>query len=367
MSHRLDNWTCCRKNLILLFCKLQCFGHKKFLKIGDDDNALLTLLEADNSDIDIFSDDENESDTEITEVAGCVPPEESESDDDSDAEPLINIKRRLDIENQEVNRKRWKKMDSFIPLHFNSEEVEDGLEDRSNWQVENYVDMYFSDTDFQNMADCTTLRILQDTEKAMNLTVTEIKQFIGISILMSCLRYPNVRMYWAKTTKVNAIASVMSRDRFFKIRNNLKVIVDADVPAEVKQNDRFYKIRPVIERIRNGCLSLPRFKEVAVDEQMIPFTGSCKMKQFVRGKPNPEGLKNFVCATPKGLILDFELYQGQNTFLHSNKTLGVGPSAVIRLEETLKEGTHIYIDRYFTTIPLLDFMLERKIFTTGTS
>ncbi|KAK9736383.1 Transposase IS4 [Popillia japonica] len=216
----------------------KCFGHKKFLKVGDDDHVLLTLLEADKSLIDIFSYDENESDTEITEVAGCVPPEEFESDDDSDDEPLINIKRRLEIENQEVNRKTWKKMGSFIPLHFNSEEVEDGLEDRSNWQVENYVDMYFSDTDLQNMADCTNLRILQDTEKAMNLTVTEIKQFIGISILMLCLRYPNVRMYWAKTTKVNAIASVMSRDKFFKTRNNLKVIVNADVPAEVKQNDR---------------------------------------------------------------------------------------------------------------------------------
>ncbi|KAK9701759.1 Transposase IS4 [Popillia japonica] len=226
--------------------KREGFGHKKFLKVGDDDDALLTLLEADNSDIQILSDDENESDTEITEVAGCIPSEEFESDDDSDDEPL--------------------KMGFFIPLHFNSEEVEDGIEDRSNWQVENYVDMYFSDTDFQTMADCTNLRILQNTEKAMNLTLTEIKQLIGISLLLSCLRYPNVRMYWAKTTKVNAIASVMSRDRFFKIRNNLKVIVDADVPAEVKQNNRFYKIRPVIESIRNGCLSLPRFKEVAVDD-----------------------------------------------------------------------------------------------------
>ncbi|KAG5877705.1 hypothetical protein JTB14_021669 [Gonioctena quinquepunctata] len=112
---------------------------------------------------------------------------------------------------------------------------------------------------------------------------------------------------------------------------------------------------------------LPRFPEVAIDEQMIPFTGVCRMKQFVRGKPNPEGLKNFVCAAPDGLVLDFEIYQGKNTFLHEeSKNLGICPSAVIRSAETLKEGSYISIDRYFTTIPLPEHIFEKKITVTGT-
>ncbi|CAH2007270.1 unnamed protein product [Acanthoscelides obtectus] len=67
---------------------------------------------------------------------------------------------------------------------------------------------------------------------------------------------------------------------------------------------------------------------------MILFTGSCQMKQFVRGKPNPEGLKNVVVAAPGGLVLDFELYQGKNTFPDDSvKRLGVGLLLLLVLEE----------------------------------
>ncbi|XP_050306921.1 piggyBac transposable element-derived protein 3-like [Anthonomus grandis grandis] len=98
---------------------------------------------------------------------------------------------------------------------------------------------------------------------------------------------------------------------------------------------------------------------------MIPFTETCKMKQFVRGKPNPEGLKNFVVAAPDGLVV--ELYQGKDTFPDDSvKRLGVGPSAVVRLGRTLFPGSHVYCDRYFTTIPLIEYLYQQEKYCTGT-
>ncbi|KAG5893809.1 hypothetical protein JTB14_027846 [Gonioctena quinquepunctata] len=115
-------------------------------------------------------------------------------------------------------------------------------------------------------------------------------------------------MYWASLTRVSKISNSMTRKRFFSIRSHLKVVVDSDVSEEIRKKDELWKIKPLADKIRNSCLSLERRHIVAGDEQMSPFTGVCTVEQFVRGKPNPEGLKNFVCATPEGLILDFEIY-----------------------------------------------------------
>ena len=79
-------------------------------------------------------------------------------------------------------------------------------------------------------------------------------------------------------------------------------------------------------------------------------------------------LKNYVLTTPQGLILDFVVYQGAKTFTvdHDHGPMGLGGSVIMHLSARLQPGTSLYCDCFFTNVRLLDAMLERNIYVTGT-
>uniref|UniRef100_A0A1B6IDW9 PiggyBac transposable element-derived protein domain-containing protein n=1 Tax=Homalodisca liturata TaxID=320908 RepID=A0A1B6IDW9_9HEMI len=191
-----------------------------------------------------------------------------------------------------------------------------------------------------------------------------------MTIGMSYLKFPRIRMYWASATRVPMICETMSRERYLLLRRNLKVVDDALISDETRKSNKFWKVQPLIDTVRQACLANPRSSKVSIDEQMVPFWGSCPSRQVVRGKPNPCGLKIFVSASPDGLPLDFFLYQGAGDSITDDPActdLNIGGKVVMRLAETLNAGTILYIDRYFTSVYLLDLLhSERLMQATGT-
>lgn len=91
------------------------------------------------------------------------------------------------------------------------------------------------------------------------------------------------------------------------------------------------------------------------------------MKQFVRGKPNPIGLKIFILADKVGIVYDFYLYQGKASLERTNaENVNLADNVVLKLCETVPPNTSMTFDRYFTSEPLIDNLLESKIYATGT-
>ena len=261
-----------------------------------------------------------------------------------------------------TRRTYWKNVATgeFNPLPL-APRYEDSIPIGIDLQPQDYFHKYIPNDLIQKLTEHTNQRYIRDTGRNLSLTDTETTTFLGLTIVMSYLKYPRIRMYWAEKTRVPVIADNMSRDRYFTIRKNLKLRDDLLVSDEERAEDKFWKVRPLLKSIETACLLNEKSSNVAVDEQMIPFFGHAPARQYVKGKPNPCGLKCFIATSPDGLPLDFFVYAGQGDRINADfdpevKDLDIGGRVVIRLSKYLPPGCTLYMDRYFTSIQLLDVL-----------
>ncbi|XP_068081805.1 piggyBac transposable element-derived protein 3-like [Anabrus simplex] len=332
-----------------------------------NDDLILEFLN--NSDIDEqFSDDDDDDPMISTyEHPVEVEPLESEADEQEEETNCTAIETPSPGPRTDTTPRRlfWKKkyfQEKPHPVPIDYTNIQNPPSERTPLQ---YHEDYFDDDFFNLAAEKTNMYSVVKTGKSINTNPQELKKFFGINLLMGCIRYPRLSMYWQKGIQLNLISECMSRDRFLLLRKHLHVVDTVNKPNDADSN-ALWKVQPVIQKVRDVCLQLPRGNgSYSIDEQMIPFLGRCKLKQYVKNKPRPVGLKNFVLTTSKGLVLDFEVYQGQSTPL-VNRELGLGPAVIMRLVSSLPQGSFVYFDRYFTTIPLLQVLSEKGIEGTGT-
>lgn len=331
--------------------ELQDIADNLDLNDSDIDDDLVNRIDSDDDHEDLIVQNIEEQEEDI------LPPVDDW--DSSDDEPLARLVPQ--------SARKWIRGKQFAPqkhlLAVNqSSEVMDPFQ---------YFQKYIGEDFFKDVAMFSNMREVSVTGQSLNTSAVEIGKFFGCSMLIGIYALPRFRMSWAHDTRVPIIADNITRDRFFKLRSRLKVVDDNKVSAEIKSLDRFWKVRPLLDRVQRGCLQNVRTNEVSIDEQMIPFSGQVLMRQFIRGKPNPVGLKNFVMTTPTGIPLDFYMYEGKGSSVESALTetpekLDVGGRMVLKLTDTLPIGVSVYTDRYFTSIPLIDSLACRSLTLAGT-
>lgn len=230
-----------------------------------------------------------------------------------------------------------------------------------------YFLRYIPEQLFDVIAEMTNIYALQQGKTSFKPThANEIKIFIALHIIMSCLKFPRIRMYWDVDFNMSLFRDNMARNRFFLLRNNLHIVNNLEKPNDCK--DKLFKVRPLLDSIRKRCHELEVEKDLSIDEQMVPFRGQFSIKQYVKGKPNPWGIKIFVLCGRSGLMYDFIVYQGSTTEFDEfllNK-FGLGATSVLHLSQRIPEQRHLYFDNYFTTYNLLEILKYKKINAAGT-
>jgi len=140
------------------------------------------------------------------------------------------------------------------------------------------------------------------------------------------------------------------------------VVYNIDIPKNT--NDKFIKVRPLFDRIKKACLELPVENYLSVDEQIVPFKGHLSVKQYIRRKPNPWGIKLFLLCGQSGIVYNLLMYLSNMPEVseESRKVFGLGGSVVLFLSEHLKSNRHyLTMDNFFTSINLIYTLQKKKI------
>lgn len=233
-----------------------------------------------------------------------------------------------------------------------------------------WFSLFFSEEIFE-LLTTETNRYLGRKNLASDIKIEEMKCMIGILLVSGYSSVNRRRMYWENSPDVKneLIVSALSRDRFSYIFSNLHCADN----HQLDSSDKFAKVRPLMNKLSAEFLNhCPHKENHSVDEAMVPYFGRHGCKQFIRGKPIRYGFKLWVGATSGGYIAWFEPYQGATTVLNARYAeLGLGASVVLTYSDKLmKLGLgfryHLYIDNFFTGLPLVEELTKRNMGVTGT-
>lgn len=210
----------------------------------------------------------------------------------------------------------------FFQLFFTSELV-NMITEYTNRKAQNFYALNpLQNTHQQAWKDCSN---------------AEIKAFFAMQMHMGLTKAPTYRFYWNQDPKfrVNGVADVMSRDRFFLIKRHVYYSEAAE-----ENNDEFQKIRPFLDQISSACESYwIAAQTLTIDESMINFSGRHAGVVHVPRKPIPNGFKVYVLSDSGGYVIKFK-----PSFLFPPKT----PIRVIvmgLMQGYERKGFHLFIDR----------------------
>ncbi|KAJ3581419.1 hypothetical protein NHX12_016664, partial [Muraenolepis orangiensis] len=192
------------------------------------------------------------------------------------------------------------------------------------------------------LAQNTNEYSFQERGTSVNTTAKEIEKMLGMYLKMGLVQMAGTRMYWETETRYSPVADVMPRNRFQSLLTSLHFVNNMTV-SETEKKDKLWKLRLWLDSFREKCLQVVPEEHNSVDEMMIPFKGKfSRIKQYMRGKPNPWGFKVWVRTGISGMMCDFDVFQGSVNGIRAKSELGLSGHRG-QLQDNEKAGV-VYLD-----------------------
>ena len=209
--------------------------------------------------------------------------------------------------------------------------------------------------------------------------VNEMKKFIGLLFLMGIIEKPDVFLYWSPEPlyETPLFQAIMCKKRFILLLRCLRFHDDQHGLSEDESEcDRLCNIRPLFNYFNT------RFRYVYVAEQDIALhtlTIKVKRKQNSKETSPQEAVVNvklhYLRESNSGYMFQFQVCNDDSETLNVNifalpketQNWSFGEKiALSLLRPFLDRGYNIYMDQYFTSVQLFNYLYHRKTNACGT-
>lgn len=197
------------------------------------------------------------------------------------------------------------------------------------------------------------------------ITKSEVCKLLAVLIAMGITKKPSIKSYWSTDSVLETrwYASMFTRDRFEAIYHTM--LHASEAGAQGKD-----KIEPfLLQLIENFQGAFYPFQDLAIDEMVIGYKGTWANKQYNASKPSKYHIKTFgLCDSITGYVYNILTYFGKNTSYNPalDKDSGEAVKVFEYLLQNVGSGHHVFADRYYTTLKLLNHLKGKRLYYTGT-
>nr|BAF82021.1 piggyBac transposase Uribo1 [Xenopus borealis] len=244
--------------------------------------------------------------------------------------------------------------------------------DTTNFEIMDFFNLFITEAILQDMVHFTnlyaeqylashSLPVYSRAQAWYPTNVNEIKKFLALTLAMGLVELNTIASYWDTTTVISVplFSAVMPRNRYQILLRFLHFNDNAAaVPPNEPGHDRLYKLRPLIDSLSQRFAEVyTPSQNICVDESLLLFKGRLKFRQYIPSKRSRYGMKFYkLCESSTGYTRSFMFYEGKDTNLDPpGCPLDLTASGKIVWElitPLLGQGYHLYVDNFYTSVPL---------------
>ncbi|CAK9801059.1 PiggyBac transposable element-derived protein 4 [Anthophora plagiata] len=195
--------------------------------------------------------------------------------------------------------------------------------------------------------------------KWVDVTVTEMKKFLGLIILMGQVPKGDMYDYWSTLSYIETpiFPKTMSRNRFMQIWR-MWHFCNNDLLHD--ETDKLFKIREVLNYMQHKFETVYTPKQqLSLDEGVIPWRDRLFFRTYNPAKIVKYGiLVRMLCEATSGYICNFKVYSGSEATLES--------TVLTILDPYVGFHHHVYMDNYYNSVHTAELLLQKKTRVRGT-